>query len=205
MSAQRKLLGGDSPLTRLKQLWWRLDEAARNYWREQLESRRTLDSVLEEMNTKLGLQLKRNNQLSRFRKWLADQDKRDAERDRMLEDERRLRQELGKASRDKLRTEVLRRSYARTIAEGDFKLGLSTVSLDLKERTVQLNYEKFFFDAANACRKKLPQLKVISKNPKLSDTQKIDLIRLKLFGKIVPVQLPPAGGSDGKTTPGQEP
>ena len=202
-TVQRKLQGGDAPMTRLKETWLRLEEAARDYWRAQLNSRRTFKSISHEMNTKLGLQLSHEAQLSRFRKWVADQDERDAERDRMDDDERRLHKEFGNASLDQIREKVLRRSYARTIAQGDFKLGLSTIRLDQNEKTIQLNYEKFTFDASKACFKKLPELKVISNNPKLSDTQKIDLIRLKLFGKIVPTQLPPPSGANEKITPTQ--
>jgi hypothetical protein len=185
MTAPTKLRGGDAEMTKLKELWRRLDQASRDYWREQLDSRRTCQSIREEMNTRLGLQLRRDNQITRLRQWLAEEDERDAERDRRLEDERRFNEEFGKASLDEIRAAVLRSSYARTIVRGDFKLGLRTVRLDLKERAVELSREKFEFNEAQACLAKLPELRRISTNSKLTDTQKIDLVRLKLFGKIV--------------------
>lgn len=192
-------------MTRLKQLWPRLNEDSKDHWREQLDSNRSLDSIREEINTSLGLQLQYKIQLSRFRQWLADQDDREREEERMRDDERRFTKQFANASLDEIREKVLRRSYARTIGRGDFELGLRTLRLDQYERTVQLAIEKQQFKASKACLKILPKLKLISNNPKLSDTQKIDLIRLKLFGKIVPAQPPSPCGANANITPTQKP
>jgi|SRR5579859_3330813 len=53
-----------------------------------------------------------------------------------------------------------------------------------KERELKLAEEKFQFDAAEACLKTLPELKVISSDKGLSQAQKVDRIRQKLFGVL---------------------
>jgi len=53
---------------------------------------------------------------------------------------------------------------------------------DLQERQLALDKEKFQFDAAKSCLAKLPELKVISTDKGMSESQKIEQIRLKLFG-----------------------
>lgn len=185
MSSNRKLLAGISEITRLKELWLSLDEDTRDYWREQFLSRRSQKSIREELNKKLEVELTHDFQVSRFRFWVADQDELDAEKERMLEDERRLIAEFGSSrTLDEIREMVLKRSYARTLARSDFQLGLRTMRADYNERTLQLHRDKFEFDAAEVCLRKLPELKVISSNPELSDIEKIDRIRLELFGKI---------------------
>ena len=205
LAAPPKLRGGDAEMTRLKEIWRGLDQAARDYWREQLDSRRTCKNIREEMNTRLSLNLRRDCQITRLRQWLAREDERDAEHDRALEEERRLNEEFGDASLNEIRATVFRRSYARTIAQGDFKLGLRTVSLDLKDKTAELSRKKSEFNEAKECLAILPELKFISTNSKLTDTQKIDQVRLKLFGKIAPNQPPPPAASGEQTTPPEQP
>lgn len=53
-----------------------------------------------------------------------------------------------------------------------------------RERELALSRDKFEFDAAKACLAQLPQLKVIASNTKLSESDKIDAIRRKLFGQL---------------------
>jgi hypothetical protein len=186
MSDSRKIRGGNSEPTRWKLLWLRLDETTQDYWRDQFASARTQKSIREEIKAKHEVNLTRNSQLSRICKWVKEQDERTARAERMQENERRLREQHPDWTLDQLREEVLRMAYCETLAFGDFKLGLSTARIDLSEKSLELHREKFEFEAAKACMEKLPELKYISTNPQLSDTQKIDQIRLKLFGKIVP-------------------
>lgn len=186
MSDTRKLRGGNSEQTRFKELWQRLDEATQDYWREQFASTRTLKNIREEIKAKHGVDLTRNSQLNRICKWVKDQDERLARAERMHENEERLKKEHPDWTLDQLREEVIRMAYCETMAFGDFKLGLSTARIHLADKALQLQWEKHEFDAAKACKEKLPELKYISTNPQLTDTQKIDQIRLKLFGKIVP-------------------
>jgi hypothetical protein len=61
---------------------------------------------------------------------------------------------------------------------------------DQRERELALSRDKFEFDAAKACLAQLPQLKVIAGNSKLSESDKINAIRTKLFGVL------PEAGTD---------
>jgi hypothetical protein len=185
MNNNRKFLAGGSEFTRLKELWFSLDERTQDYWRQEFYSRNSQKSIREKLKKELEVDLTHDFQISRFRFWVADQDELDAEKERMLEDERRLIAEFGSSrTLDEIRDMVLKRSYARTLARSDFRLGLQTMRADYNERTLQLHRDKFEFDAAEVCLRKLPELKVISSNPELSDIEKIDRIRLELFGKV---------------------
>lgn len=172
-------------MTRLKELWPSLDESAQDGWRQKLFSHQSQKRIREELKRELEVELTHDFQVTRFRIWVADQDERDAEKERMKEDERRLIAEFGGSrTLDEIREMVLKRSYARTLARSDFQLGLQAMRADLNERTLQLRRDKFEFDAAEVCLRKLPELKQISSNPELSDIEKIDRIRQELFGKV---------------------
>jgi hypothetical protein len=56
--------------------------------------------------------------------------------------------------------------------------------LKQREEALKLEREKFEFDAAGACLAKLPELKTIAANPKLSQSAKIAAIRERLFGVV---------------------
>ncbi len=56
--------------------------------------------------------------------------------------------------------------------------------VELEGRKLDLALDKFQFEAAKACLAVLPALKVISQDNGLSDGDKIDAIRLKLFGVV---------------------
>lgn len=53
-----------------------------------------------------------------------------------------------------------------------------------KERELSLSVDKFQFDAAKACLKVLPSLKAIASDKGLSELEKVQQIRLKLFGVV---------------------
>lgn len=53
-----------------------------------------------------------------------------------------------------------------------------------KDKDRKFAREKFEFDAAKACLKQLPLLKAISADRSLNDDQRIEQIRLKLFGEV---------------------
>lgn len=74
-------------------------------------------------------------------------------------------------------------SSARTKAEMEKK------KLNLKERQFTLDRERFEFDAATAAKKFAAEIKTISANPKLNESQKINAIRQRLFG-VLPEQSP---------------
>lgn len=64
--------------------------------------------------------------------------------------------------------------------------------LKQREEALKLEREKFEFNAAEACLAKLPELKTIAANPKLSASDKILAIRQRLFGA------PPSEASPAK-------
>jgi hypothetical protein len=55
---------------------------------------------------------------------------------------------------------------------------------DLKQRELSLKREKFEFDAAKACLKKLPSLKAIASDRTMGEPEKLEAIRKHLFGEV---------------------
>jgi hypothetical protein len=145
MSAPRKLYGGgNAEATRLKALWPTLADEARECWRSLFLSDTAQSEIRRQLHEKLNINLRHDQQLKRFRNWLDEQDARDEEAERMLEDEQRLTEQFGDTlSSDEVRNRVLKASYARTLARGDFKLGLATALVDLKGKEASLEREKF--------------------------------------------------------------
>jgi hypothetical protein len=77
---------------------------------------------------------------------------------------------------------------ALALEQQDPKTWFLTQQIGLKREQLNLDRDKFEFDAAKACLKQLPELKAISTNKSLSETQKVEQIRLKLFGTVPPAQ-----------------
>ena len=144
MSAPTKLRGGStSEVTKLKDIWKRLDEAARDFWRARFSSADTQAVLRQELRAKLKVNFTRDGQLTSFRAWLEDQDARDQQAERMQENERRLTEEHPDWTLDQVREEVLRQSYLETLATGNFDLGLKTRKSDLTEQALKFDQEKF--------------------------------------------------------------
>lgn len=145
MSAPKKPRGGsESEVTKFKLLWRdSLPPSAREYWRDQFASTRTQADLRAEIFAKLRINLKRDNQLTSFRDWLADQDLRDRQAERMEENERRIRDAHPGWSLDQVREEVLKQSYYEASATGDWKLGLKTVDKDLKAKAQATEEERY--------------------------------------------------------------
>jgi hypothetical protein len=122
----------DGELPKLKTLWPTLHESVQEYWREQFLSQRSQADLRKELLAKLKINLRWDNQLTKFRGWLEQQDVCNAKAERMQENESRLRKEHPDWSLSQIREEVLRQSYFETLASGDFKLGLKTVTGELK-------------------------------------------------------------------------
>ena len=55
---------------------------------------------------------------------------------------------------------------------------------DFKREKLAFDKERFQWDAATACLSKLPELKAISNDKSLSTEQRVEQIRLKLFGTL---------------------
>lgn len=163
-----------------------MPEREQKYWRSRFISRKTTQKTIRrEILRKLKIDLNDDSSLTNFRRWLADQDELADEAAIMAEEERHLTEQLGDSvPLDKIREVVLRRSYARSIARNNFQLGLRTMSVDQKERALQLQFQIKHFDAAESCLKHLPEVKRIANNPKLSQREKINAIRRMLFGEL---------------------
>jgi hypothetical protein len=189
MSDNQKPRGTDSgkaeaPLAQLKDLWRRSPETVRDYWREQLSSSRKLSEIRAEILTKLKIKLSSDGKLSTFRDWMIEQDLRDAETERQLEDHQQLEKQNPNWTLDQVREEVLTRSYMRSLAQGDFKLGLATSREHTRKQIVALEREKFEFDASKAALKIWPSIRQISSDKAMSESDKVLAVRQKLFGVI---------------------
>ena len=229
MSAPKKLKATpagqpDSELTRLKELWRdKFTDAQRSHWRSQFLSKTATAETRESLRIKTGINLTDDDQVVRFRQWDQDEQKRQAEAARMQADEdffqpeveEQVRAELAgqpemvilSAIAERLRAKVLNAATHRSLATGDFGLGLSAVRAGQAEQTGKFNAqletaklelqkqaearareefalakEKFQFDAAKACRKQLPALKMIAADKSLSEAEKTQLFMDKIFG-----------------------
>lgn len=139
MSTPTKLRGGsDSELTRLKAIWRGLSDDARSFWQELFASSETQAEIRRQLFAKLKINLRRDNQLTMFRDWESDQRLRDLQAERMRENEGRIKAQHPEWGLDQVRDEVLRQSYFETLASGDFKLGLKTVTQDLNVKRTNL-------------------------------------------------------------------
>lgn len=179
---EQKLKGGTSELTRLKELWLTLEEPERDYWRARLVSLKTQKEIRREILEKLKIDLPHDSCLTYFRDWLNRQYERLWQAERMQENEDLLQKEHPDWTRDQLREEVLKRAYHESLNFANFKLGLSTARIDLADKSVQLQWEKFQFDAIKACLKRLPEVQAIAAKD-IPEEDKIYSIRELLFLK----------------------
>lgn len=69
-------------------------------------------------------------------------------------------------------------------AERATKMALEFAKLEAKRSEVQLATDKFQFDAATACLKLLPELKAVAADNGLTEPEKVQEIRRKLFGVV---------------------
>lgn len=188
MSAQPKLRAKsagqpDSELTRFKQLWlFEWSAPVKDSLRELFSGTTAQPEIRSTLKVKHGITLLWNSQLSKLNAWIAEQDELDAEAERQTAEEAKQKQLHPEWGPDELRQAVLAGSYRRTLARGDFKLGLATIREDRGLIETMTNRDKFEFDAAKACLAKLPELKAISTNKELSEDQKLEQARLALFG-----------------------
>lgn len=176
-------------MTKLKLLWRdSLSESARDYWRALFISATTQSEIRKLISDKLKINFKQDKSISEFRSWLEQQDARDAEAEAQMEDERRLKEQFGDAmTKDQIREKVLSASYARTIATGDFKLGLATVREDRGLMEANTAREKFLLDSDaffESMLKKAAELNTSN----LSNADKIAAMRAEAFKSVDELQ-----------------
>lgn len=192
MSAEPKLKGttGNLPeITKLKRLWRdSMSESARDYYRALFISETTQAEILKIISARLRINLPAVNYLNDFRDWLKKEDARDKEAEAQLEDERRLKEQFGDSmTKDQIREKVLSASYARTIATGDFKLGLATVREDRGLMEAGTAREKFLLDSDaffDSMLKKAAELNAST----LSNAGKISAMRKAAFQSVDELQ-----------------
>ena len=189
MSAPEKLRNAGqkapSELTKLKEVWRRMADDARDYWRQRfISSEVSQAEIRKELFAKLKINLKHDSKLTAFRSWVDEQDELDRRAEQMRDDERRLGEEHPDWSKEQIREDVLRKAYLRSRSEGDFKLGLKTIAADAKLESIRFERDRFEFDAAKAALKAAVALKVIASNTTLTDAEKIDAAREALWGKL---------------------
>lgn len=180
----RRIKGGvDSELTRLKIMWdGELSEEEKDYWREIFVSNLAMHKIRELIFEKLKIKLPYNMSFDRFRAFVQDRDARGEEQRRMKDDEAAFRITHPDWTLDQVRDEVLKRSYYRTFANGDFTLGLRTLQAHLALTKSLLELEKFKFDAIAVCRQQLPQLKAIETASTMTEAEKTAAFMEKIFG-----------------------
>ena len=142
MSKPRKLTCPESGVTKLKLLWRdSLSEPDRDYWREQFGSARSQSELRQELHDKYHLDLLYDMQLTRFRRWVDEQDALEAEEQKAVADREEL-EKLGLTDAQ-LRDELLRRMKARALTRGDFNLGLQAIATAVRVEALQLGWDKF--------------------------------------------------------------
>lgn len=184
MSTKPRGTRGPVPeLTKLKLLWRdSLDAPRRDFWRSQFSGTATQAQLRALLQREHSIKLTRDNQLTEFRQWVEAQDAMDAEAERQVEEETRLRNEHPDWDAERLRSEVIAASMRRALVSGDFGgLGLKAVRAGQHEKVIALDRAKFEFDAARACLAKLPELQEVRSRPRLSDDEKAAAIQQILF------------------------
>jgi hypothetical protein len=132
-----------SELTRLKALWRTLAEDARSYWQELFVAPEcTQAQIREKIFARLKINLRFDKQLNQFRDWELEQRALDLEEERQEEDKRRYDAEFGADNIDLVREKILKKSYARATAQGDFASVRKTVVQDLNIEKMNLDKRK---------------------------------------------------------------
>jgi hypothetical protein len=176
---------------------WRdvLTEDERDEWRNEFLKADTDESkekkgkpriqadLREWIEAKCHLKLKFDMQVTRFRKWVAEQDQKAALAETMREDELAIQKAHPDWTLDQVRDEVLRRAYEHALRNADFRMGMQLVRIHTFVKKYFLDLEKFKFDAIARCRQQLPALKAIESNKSLTEAQKTQLWMERLFGK----------------------
>ena len=178
MSAPKKLQQ-EGELPKLKKLWPTLHESVQEYWREQFSSQRSQVDLRSELLKKLNVNLRFDVQLTRFRAWLDDQDKRDRQAERAEENQRRLIAEHPDWTLERVREEVLKQSYFETLASGDFKLGLKTVKAHQNQEVIGMDERRLKLMEKKAAA--FDEAKGILGNKELSEEEKKTRMQ-QLFG-----------------------
>ena len=174
------------PLTRLKLAAPDLRE-----WAWGLSQTQTSAQARAAIAEKTGIELGSDTSYSEFLSWHFHQ--------RRLENYNRLIEQFQDfytqakpdASREQVRSAGIAFFSTEAIANNDLenfvsvsKLGLAEEKHRIDQASLKLETEKFQFNAAEQCLAQLDNLKAIKTDSGLSEAQKVDAIRAKLFGQL---------------------
>jgi hypothetical protein len=182
---------------KLTVLWGKhMPEDEQIYWRDLFQSKTDLPTLRERLQGELNINLYYDNVLEKFLAWVDQACLREAAALRMEEEDRIVRRAHPDWTLDQVRDEVIWRAYNRTLAEGDFDLGLKVVRMHLGAEKILLDRAKFELEASERCYDDLPGLQAIRQDSNLTRQEQMRRIRLKLFGRIAeeqpqPEPLPP--------------
>ena len=135
---------GALELDKFKEVWRNTNsEEFKKSWRDLLASRTHQKIIRAKLLAEHGVNLNDNVYITRLQDWIKKQDELDAERASQEAEEKQVKKDLGpNASLEEVRKEVLKRSYNRTLAKGDFKQGLATVREDVRVERLALDARK---------------------------------------------------------------
>jgi hypothetical protein len=131
--------------------------------------------------------------VSEFLSWYADRLALKESGDTLESFEEFLRKQKPEWTADKIRDTAIQFFISQTVGQKDLYKFATVVQLDqnerfgrskgaFKEREITLKEKKFQFDAAKAALKCAAELKTISSNKTLSEADKVNAARTKLFG-----------------------
>lgn len=174
-------LSGRSPTVRLKR-WWihKATEEQRDHWRERFTSTTTQAKLRQELREKLGLWLKGDSSLTQFRAWVQRQDDRETEQERAAEEADLIMRQHPDWTKEQVRDEVIRRGYFRTLADGDYKLGLAVVAADTRLEAMGLDREKLELLKRQAA--KADETEKVVRDAELSDEARAQRIK-EIYGR----------------------
>lgn len=176
-------LQGEGEVTRLKEAWAGLSEDQRDYWRSQFASSLKQPDIRAAIKQKLGPNLLHDSQLTRFRDWVDEQLQDDMEAARQQDDARRIDSEHPHWTKDQKREALLDKIYNRSLASGDFKLGLAAMKQDKGFMEAFLARETFMRDLDSILEKLLLKAAELNQS-NLSNAEKIKAMRQTFFADV---------------------
>jgi hypothetical protein len=171
----------DSELTRFKKLWRDdLAESHKVLLRELFVSQTSQAEIRKTIMQRHGINLIADNQLNAFRDWELDQRQREIEAEQQDLDRQQIEKEFGQdAPIEAVRTEVLKRSYARAVSKGDFASARETIVQDLNIQRTDLERRRITLLEKKAAQ--ADSAKGILENKELSEQEKAARMH-ELFG-----------------------
>lgn len=193
MSTDRKPTDDQTAMGKLKRLC-RQNEALRDELFKLLSEDGMKSAVWrQEVKKRFGFWLSADSQVTRWRRWVIDMMDQELLNDQMDLRAERYRSDNPGASDEEVRQAGIRYFMEQARARGDADVFLKVVDRDLAERSAKtkakfkdreltLGEQRFQWDAAEACLKELPFIKKVATNTGMSQTERIEAVRKRLWG-----------------------